>query len=93
MLQKNQLTVLVNRIIQNYLLFTHEPTLSEQRANDILVIIIYIIKGYNKKIMVRFTDKERNSVPEIVEDVINLLIKKKVISDEEINDIIRKYQQ
>jgi hypothetical protein len=64
------------------------------RANEILVIIIYIIQGYyNKKIMVRFTDKEKNYVPDIVEDVINLLIKKKVISDEEINDIIRKYQQ
>ena len=40
--------------------------------------------------MVRFTDKERNSVPEIIEDVINLLIKKKVISEEEINDIVKK---
>ena len=45
------------------------------------------------KIMVRFTDKERNSVLEIIEDVINLLIKKKVISEEEINDIVKKYQQ
>jgi hypothetical protein len=43
--------------------------------------------------MIRFADKERNSVPDIIEDVINLLIKKKVISEEEINDIIRKYQQ
>lgn len=67
--------------------------LSEQGANEISVIIIYIIQGYNKKIMVRFTDKERNSVPEIIEDVINLLIKKKVISEEEINDVVKKYQQ
>ena len=43
--------------------------------------------------MVRFTDKERNSVPEIIEDVVNLLIKKKVISEEEINDVVKKYQQ
>ena len=75
------------------ILFTHEPTLSEQGANEISVIIIYIIQGYNKKIMVRFTDKERSSVPEIIEDVINLLIKKKVISEEEINDVVKKYQQ
>ena len=67
--------------------------LSEQGANEISVIIIHIIQGYNKKIMVRFTDKERNSVPEIIEDVINLLIKKKVISEEEINDVVKKYQQ
>ena len=43
--------------------------------------------------MVRFTDKERNSVPEIIEDVINLLIKKKVISEDEINDVVKKYKQ
>ena len=43
--------------------------------------------------MVRFTDKEKNFVPDIIEDVINLLIKKKVISEEEINDIVKKYQQ
>jgi len=42
--------------------------------------------------MVKFTDKEKNSLPYIVEDVITLLVKKKVISDEEINDIVRKYQ-
>jgi len=41
--------------------------------------------------MVRFAERERNSVHYIVEDVINLLIKKKVISEEEINDIVRKY--
>jgi len=43
--------------------------------------------------MVRFADIERNSAPDIIEDVINLLIKKKVISEEEINDIVSKYQQ
>ena len=58
-----------------------------------LLQFIYRSSFNVKKIMVRFTDKERNSVPDIVEDVINLLIKKKVVSDEEINDIIRKYQQ
>ncbi len=41
--------------------------------------------------MVRFADVERNSVPYILEDVINLLIKKKVISEDEINDIVSKY--
>ena len=45
----------------------------------------------NKK-MVRFTDKEKNYLPEIVEDLINLLISKNTISDQEINDIIRRYQ-
>ena len=43
--------------------------------------------------MVRFTDKEKNYLPEIVEDLINLLISKNTISDQEINDIIRRYQQ
>lgn len=42
--------------------------------------------------MVRFTDKEKNYLPEIVEDLINLLISKNTISDQEINDIIRRYQ-
>ena len=42
--------------------------------------------------MVRFTDKEKNYLPEIVEDLINLLISKNTISDQEINDMIRKYQ-
>lgn len=41
--------------------------------------------------MVRFADVERNSVPYILEDLINLLIKKKVISEDEINDIVSKY--
>ncbi len=43
--------------------------------------------------MVRFADKERISLPDIIEDIINLLIKKEVISEEEINDIVSKYQQ
>ena len=42
--------------------------------------------------MVRFTDKEKNYLPEIVEDLINLLISKNTISDQEINDIIRRYR-
>jgi hypothetical protein len=60
---------------------------------SIVSINLYIVQLYNlKKIMVKFTDKERNSLPYIVEDVFTLLVKKKVISDEEINDIVRKYQ-
>ena len=43
--------------------------------------------------MVRFADVERNSIPYIIEDIINLLIKKKVISEDEINDIVSKYPQ
>ena len=43
--------------------------------------------------MVRLTDKEKNYIPEILEDVVNLLIDKNIISDKEINDIIKKYQQ
>ncbi|HEX6671049.1 MAG TPA: hypothetical protein VF084_02365 [Nitrososphaeraceae archaeon] len=41
--------------------------------------------------MVRFADVERNSVPYILEDVINFLIKKKILSEDEINDIVSKY--
>ena len=44
------------------------------------------------KNMVRFTDKEKKYLPELVEDIINLLISKNIISDQEINDMIRKYQ-
>ena len=47
---------------------------------------------YIKKHMVRLTDKEKKYIPEILEDVVNLLISKNIISDKEINDIIRKYQ-
>ena len=43
--------------------------------------------------MVRLTDKEKNYITEILEDVVNLLIDKNIISDKEINDIIKKYQQ
>ena len=43
--------------------------------------------------MIRLTDKEKKYIPEILEDVVNLLISKNIISDKEINDIIRKYQQ
>jgi hypothetical protein len=42
--------------------------------------------------MVRLTDKEKKYLPELVEDIINLLISKNIISDQEINDMIRKYQ-
>ena len=42
-----------------------------------LLEFIYRSSFNVKKIMVRFTDKERNSVPEIVEDVINLLKRKR----------------
>lgn len=41
---------------------------------------------------VRLTDKEKKYLPELVEDIINLLISKNIISDQEINDMIRKYQ-
>ena len=41
--------------------------------------------------MVRLTDKEKNFIPEILEDVVNLLINKNIISNKEINDIITKY--
>jgi hypothetical protein len=43
--------------------------------------------------MVRFTDKEKKFIPEILEDIVNLLINKNIISDKEINDILTKYQQ
>ena len=43
--------------------------------------------------MIRLTDKEKKYIPEILEDVVNLLISKNIISDKEINDIIKKYQQ
>ncbi len=43
--------------------------------------------------MVRLTDKEKKNIAEILEDIVNLLINKNIISDKEINDIIRKYQQ
>jgi|GEM_PF-1732874 len=42
--------------------------------------------------MVRLTDKEKKYIPELVEEIINLLISKNIISDKEINDMIRKYQ-
>ena len=42
--------------------------------------------------MVRLTDKEKKYLPELLEDIINLLISKNIISDQEINDMIRKYQ-
>ena len=44
------------------------------------------------KNMVRLTDKEKKYLSELVEDIINLLISKNIISDQEINDMIRKYQ-
>lgn len=43
--------------------------------------------------MIRLTDKEKKYIPELLEDVVNLLISKNIISDQEINDIITKYQQ
>ncbi len=43
--------------------------------------------------MVRLTDKEKKYLPEILEDVINLLINKNIISDKEVNDIITKYRR
>jgi len=42
--------------------------------------------------MVRLTDKEKKYLPDLLEDIINLLISKNIISDQEINDMIRKYQ-
>ena len=47
---------------------------------------------YEKK-MVRLTDKEKQYLSEILEDVVNLLINKNIISDKEINDIITKYRR
>ena len=44
------------------------------------------------KNMVKLTDKEKKYIPELVEDIINLLVSKNIISDQEINDMIRKYQ-
>ena len=46
-----------------------------------------------RKKLVRLTDKEKQFIPEILEDLVNLLISKNIISDKEINDIITKYQQ
>ncbi len=43
--------------------------------------------------MVRLTDKEKKYLPEILEDVINLLINKNIILDKEVNDIITKYRR
>ena len=42
--------------------------------------------------MVRLTDKEKKYLPEILEDVIILLINKNIISDK-VNDIITKYRR
>jgi hypothetical protein len=43
--------------------------------------------------MIRLTDKEKKYIPEILEDLVNLLIDKNIIVDKEINDIIKKYRQ
>ena len=43
--------------------------------------------------MIRLIDKEKKYIPEILEDLVNLLIDKNIIADKEINDIIKKYRQ
>ncbi len=42
--------------------------------------------------MIRLTDKDKKYIPEILEDIINLLVEKNILSDNEIIDIIKKYQ-